>query len=44
MTSYKVKFSTGSSPEVTKSDFAIGFRVVDLAVNKAWFIFQAGDL
>ena len=34
MMAYKIRFGTVLSPEVTKSDVTIGFRVVDLPGNK----------
>ena len=36
MMAYKIRFGTVPSPEVTKSDVTIGFRVVDLPGNKVW--------
>ena len=38
MVAYKIKFGTVPSAEVTKSDFTIGFSVVELPGNKAWWM------
>ena len=34
MVGYKIKFGTVPSPEVTKSDFTIGFSVIDIPGNE----------
>ena len=37
-TAYKIKFITVPSHEYIKSDFFVGFNVVDLAENKVWIL------
>jgi len=38
MAAHIIKYGTVPSPEITKSDFTIGFSVVDLAGNKVWLM------